>query len=159
MNQEMTEVQRENFIMAVTEVHLFKDLSDDDLLDAFDAYDLDDDGVLTIQEASHAFHEGMTLLEVSEKTLELWDSADQNHDDSLDQTEFLAGVSMLTSTGVLPEIASTEVVSVYNNLLVHYNQENATNESALPMDAIVKSVSQVAPSLWSALVAEFSSQV
>lgn len=160
MNSEMTEVERSNFINAVTEVNMFDDMSDADLLASFDNYDLDDNGILTKQEAQHAFHEGMTLMEVAAATLEIWDSADQNHDDTLDQTEFLAGVNLLTDSGVLPAIDSDEVISVYGDLLAHYNadQTDMTQPAAteLPMDAIIQSVSQVAPSLWDALVAEFS---
>lgn len=94
---------------------------------------------------------------MAEATLGIWDNVDQDHDDSLDQTEFLAGVSMLTSSGVLPEINSAEVVEVYDDLLAHYNNDHQAQVPAttLPMEAIIQSVSQVAPSLWDALVAEF----
>ena len=51
MNSAMTEVERENFIMAVTQVNVFEDMSDAELLDTFDDLDVDDDGVLTKQEA------------------------------------------------------------------------------------------------------------
>ena len=160
MNAEMTEVERANFINAVTEINMFDDLSDAEKLALFDTHDYDNDGIMTKQEAHHAFREGMTLRDVAAATLQIWDSADANHDDTLDQTEFLAGVSILTTSGVLPVIDSAEVITVYDDLLAHYNDEQAAQSqpaaTELPMEEIIKSVKQVAPSIWDALVAEFS---
>ena len=125
MNSDMTEVERDDFIMAVAEVNMFDFMSDDVILATFDHYDLNDDGILSKQEASLGFSEGMTILEVAQQTVELWDSIDHNQDDILDQTEFLAGVSMLTTSGVLPEIDSAEVATVYDNLLAYHNASAA----------------------------------
>lgn len=84
MNADQTEVSRDDFIMAVTEVLIFNDISDENILNTFDHYDLDNDGILTKTEAYHVFNEGANMLEVAEQTIEMWDSVDQNEDDSLD---------------------------------------------------------------------------
>ena len=85
MNAEMTEVERSNFINAVTEVNMFDDMSDADLLASFDNIDLDVNGILTKQEAQHAFHEGMidlpplqALLDIANSSNESADEADSN---------------------------------------------------------------------------------
>ena len=51
MNADMTEVERDDFIMAVAEVNIFDDMSDIAILASFDNYDLNDDGILSKQEA------------------------------------------------------------------------------------------------------------
>ena len=85
----------------------------------------------------------------------MFDSVDQNHDDNLDETEFLAGVNLLTSQGVLPVIDTAEAITVYNNLVTHHNDTAAQPVQALPLQAIIQTVSEVAPDMWAALVAEY----
>ena len=51
MNGDLTEVQRDDFILAVAEVNMFDYMSDNAILAAFDNYDVNDDGILSKQEA------------------------------------------------------------------------------------------------------------
>ena len=155
MNSDLTEVERDDFIQAVAEVNMFDDMSDNAIMAAFDNYDVNDDGILSKQEAQHAFNEGLTILEVAEATIDMFDSVDQNHDDTLDEIEFLAGVNLLTDQGVLPAITTAEATTVYNNLVQHHNDTAAQPVQALPLAAIVQTVSEVAPDMWAALVAQY----
>merc|ERR1712007_404346 len=45
MNAEMTQVERDNFLDAIAEVNLFDDMTDAEIMAAFDSYDLDEDGI------------------------------------------------------------------------------------------------------------------
>ena len=85
----------------------------------------------------------------------MFDSVDQNHDDTLDETEFLHGVKLLTDHGVLPAVPTAEAITVYNNLISHHNDTAAQPVQALPLEAIIQTVSQVAPDMWAALVAKY----
>ena len=158
MNAEQTEVSREDFIMAVTEVLIFQDISDDNILNTFDHYDLDNDGILSKEEAYHVFNEGANMLEVAEQTIEMWDSVDQDQDDSLDQTEFLAAVQLLSSTGVLPQIPSAEVIMVFDAMLAGYNSDKVDQVEALPLSSLISTLKQEAPVMWDAILAEVTQQ-
>lgn len=154
MNAEQTEVTRDDFIMAVSEVLIFTNISDENILNSFDHYDLDNDGILSKKEAYHVFHEDANIFEVADRAIESWDSVDVNQSDSLDQTEFLAAVQLLTSSAILPEIPSAEVTLVFDSLLADYNADQTEPVEALPLSSLISTIKEKAPLIWDAILAD-----
>ena len=62
MNDIQTKVLRDDFINAVTEVQMFADMSEAQMLNTFDHYDLNGNGILTEKEAFLVFKEEDKML-------------------------------------------------------------------------------------------------
>jgi len=117
--------------------NMFDYMSGSAILASFDRYDLNDDGILSKQEAYHAFNAGQIILEVAESTMSIFDSVDLDQDDTLNETEFLHGVELLASQGVLPVIDTAEAITVYNNLVTHHNAGADQPVQGLPLESII----------------------
>ena len=154
MNDAQTKVLRDDFIQAVDDVHIFADMSDEQLLKTFDHYDLNNNGILTVKEAFLVFKEETKILWFAEYAAAMWDSLDINDDDAMDQAEFLAIVQLLTSAGILPEIPSAQVRTVYRALLASYNSNVSEPIAVLPLTELISDLKEKAPAMWDAFLAE-----
>ena len=98
------------------------------------------------------------MIEVAEATVEMWDTVDADEDDSLGQNEFLAAVQLLTSSEVLPEIPTADVVMVYESMLADYNADQTEAVEAIPLSSIISTLKNKAPLMWDSILADVQQQ-
>ena len=124
------------------------------MLNTFDHYDLNGNGILTEKEAFLVFKEEDKMLQFAEQATYMWDRLDINDDYSFDQAEFLATVQLLTRAGILPEIPSAQVIQVYRALLASYNSGVAEPVAVLPISELISDLKEKAPAMWDAFLSE-----
>lgn len=140
-----------DWIDAVTEVNMFDDMTEAEILAQFDLHDLNDDGLVTVVEAEHVFYHAETIQEVTETIDGMWDTVDQDENGDLDETEFLAAYEVLHELELLPDTDAAAILEVYNEQLVKYNDSVATPEeqvSVLPMSAVLDLMREATVQAW-----------
>ena len=140
-----------DWIDAVTEVNMFDDMTEEQILAQFDLHDLNDDELVTKDEAEHVFYHAETIQEVTETINGMWDTVDQDENGDLDETEFLAAYEVLHELELLPDSDATAILEVYNYQLVKYNDSVATPEeqvSVLPMTAVLDLMREATVQAW-----------